>query len=406
MISRRRWLKESLLRLRLPAWGREGHGGQKELGPKADAVTTGRLKPLRKYSLTLHLWLGLIAAVFLFVEGVTGGIMAWGSEIFRLLNPPGRQADVQIYHAPSGGTTRLSLDALAAALEATHPGFRLFAIEFSQQSDLAWVADLQGSRFGAMRVWFDPHTGEEVGTQAPASRGRWLEVLVNVASRLHSDVVAGVVLLLLALSGLILWWPRKILVSRRPTLSARTNFELHSSIGFYSSLVLIVFSVTSMIIIYSRPAIRVVARITHTPAVPSVQRLSASTALEGGAKRLDLDESMRAAMQLLPPGARFTDMSRMNNGQLYFFYQPSGGTYDLQGLLLVNPKTGKVQQLEAPRNYTFAERVVRVQVRQIHTGEFLGAPTRWIAGFFSFMLAVLSVTGPLIWWNRRYRMRG
>ena len=79
------------------------------------------MKPLRKFSLTLHLWLGLFAAIFLFVEGVTGGIMAWGSEILRLINPPGRQTDIQIYHVPSGGTARLSLEALASALEVSIP---------------------------------------------------------------------------------------------------------------------------------------------------------------------------------------------------------------------------------------------------------------------------------------------
>ena len=84
---------------------------------------------------------------------------------------------------------------------------------------------------------------------------------------------------------------------------------------------------------------------------------------------------------------------------------PLRGANDLEGLLVVNPVTGKVEQPEVSRNFTFAERVVRVQVREIHTGDFLGPPTRWIAGFFSFMLAVLSVTGPLIWWNRRYRMQ-
>jgi uncharacterized iron-regulated membrane protein len=360
------------------------------------------LRPLRKFSLTLHLWLGLFAAIFLFVEGVTGGIMAWGSEILRLINPPGRQADT--YHLPPGGRPRLSLETLAADLKAKHPGLRLVAIEFPLQPDLAWAADVQVSPFASMKVWFDPRTGEEVGVQVPAPRGGWLAMLVGLASRLHNDVVAGVVLLLLALTGVILWWPRKILVARGPTLSARTNFELHNAIGFYSSLILVVFSVTSMIMIYSRPAIRVIARIAHTPAPPSVPRLTTSTALAAGAKRLDLDESMKAAMQLLPQGARFTLMSLMvNRGDLYFFYQPSSGTYDLRGLVLVNSVTGKVQQVEAPRNFTFSERVVRVWVRQIHTGEFLGPSTRWIAGFFSFLLAGLSVTGPLIWWNRRYR---
>jgi len=347
----------------------------------------------------------LFAAIFLFVEGFTGGIMAWGSEILRLINPPGYLTDMPVYHLPSGGTPPLSLEALASTLKAKHPGLRLFNIGFSRQSDVAWSAVFRASSFTAMRVWFDPRTGDEAGTEVTKLRGGWLEVLVNLANRLHRDVFAGLMLLLLAFSGLILWWPRKILVTRGAALSSRTNLELHSAIGFYSSLILVIFSVTSVIMIYSRPAIGVVARMTHTPGVPPVPRLAATVALPQGARRLDLDESMRAAMRLLPPDARFTEVSLSNGGELYFFYQPSGDASDQEGLLVVNPVTGKVDQREASRNFTFAERVVRVQVPGIHTGDFLGAPSRWIAGFFSFMLAVLSVTGPLIWWNRRQRKR-
>jgi len=37
------------------------------------------LKPLRKFSQSLHLWLGLVRS------------SCWGSEILRLINPPARQ---------------------------------------------------------------------------------------------------------------------------------------------------------------------------------------------------------------------------------------------------------------------------------------------------------------------------
>jgi uncharacterized iron-regulated membrane protein len=263
------------------------------------------LKRIRKFSLSLHLWLGLFAAIFLFVEGVTGGIMAWGSEILRLINTTGRQTDMQSYRVPSGGTPSLSLQALASALEAKHPGLHLRNIMFSQQPDLAWSADFQVSSLTYMRVWFDPSTGEEAAEQVTGSRGGWLEMLVNLAYRLHRDVIAGPVILLLTVSGLILWWPRKILVPRGPALFARTNLELHSAIGLYSSLILAIFSVTSVIMIYSRPSIGIIARVTHTPALPSVPPATSIT-LPRGAGRLDLDESMKAAMQFLTKDSRFT----------------------------------------------------------------------------------------------------
>ncbi len=125
-----------------------------------------------------------------------------------------------------------------------------------------------------------------------------------------------------------------------------------------------------------------------------------SVALPRGARRLDLDEAMRAAMQVRPADARFTAVGRVNNGDVYFFYQAVGGDREVEGRVRVEPGTGRVERKEVPRSFTFAERVVRVRVRDVHTGDFLGAPTRWIAGFFSFMLAVLSVTGSLVWWGR------
>jgi len=39
--------------------------------------------------------------------------------------------------------------------------------------------------------------------------------------------------------------------------------------------------------------------------------------------------------------------------------------------------------------------------RELHTGDIFNLPTRILAAFFSLMLPVLAITGPLIWWTRR-----
>ena len=39
--------------------------------------------------------------------------------------------------------------------------------------------------------------------------------------------------------------------------------------------------------------------------------------------------------------------------------------------------------------------------RELHTGDIFNLPTRILAAFFSLMLPILAITGPLIWWNRR-----
>ena len=41
---------------------------------------------MRKAFLTVHLWAGLIAAVFLFLVGISGAIIAFENELDRFLN--------------------------------------------------------------------------------------------------------------------------------------------------------------------------------------------------------------------------------------------------------------------------------------------------------------------------------
>jgi uncharacterized iron-regulated membrane protein len=358
------------------------------------------LKSMRRFSHSVHLWTGLITAILLFVEGVTGGIMAWGPEVHRVLNSSGSESASTVYRVPA--RPALPLDQIAAILERQHPGFRLRTVRFSPHADLAWSAGLQCSPFHFEQVLFDPHTGETLRQQTAPRRHVWLQTLIELASRIHGHFVSGITLFLLALSGVILWWPRKIFMPRKAGPSARTNFDLHNTIGFYSSLVLMIFALTAMVMAFPRPAIDLIARITHTAALPPAPYKRDFTASARGSRPLDLDESLKAAVQLRPD-AQFIEMRNNNNGDtVYLFYDLPGGAHDVKGLLLVNPISGKVQQFQVPRNLTRAERAVVVRVRQIHTGEILGSPSRWIAGFFSFMLALLAITGPVIWWNRRY----
>lgn len=355
------------------------------------------MKPLRNYSHRVHLWTGLIAAIFLFVEGVTGGIMAWGPGVLRLLDSSSSESQPMAHLVPS--RPALPLDEIAAILEKQYPGFHLRTVTFSPQPNLAWFAGLQSSAFHFTNVLFDPHTGESIRQEKAPPHHLWLHIVIDRASALHGHFVSGFALSLLALSGITLWWPRKILFPRQAALSARTNLDLHNVIGFYSSAILMIFALSAMIMTFKRPAIDVLARITHT-SVPAPNTGVFATPARGN-RHLNLDESLKAAMQFRPD-AQFIEMRVNKNGDLrYFFFDLPGSTHDVKGLLLVNSATGVVQLFQDPRNLTAPERAVVVRVRQIHTGEIFGPSTQWIAGFFSFMLAILAVTGPLIWWNRR-----
>ena len=49
-------------------------------------------------------------------------------------------------------------------------------------------------------------------------------------------------------------------------------------------------------------------------------------------------------------------------------------------------------------------RLVKLWNRELHTGDIGGLPTRILASLISLSLPVMTITGPLIWWNRRRKL--
>jgi uncharacterized iron-regulated membrane protein len=49
-------------------------------------------------------------------------------------------------------------------------------------------------------------------------------------------------------------------------------------------------------------------------------------------------------------------------------------------------------------------KITRMWIREIHTGDILGWPTRLLACLVSLLLPILAITGLLIWWNRSRKL--
>ena len=54
----------------------------------------------------------------------------------------------------------------------------------------------------------------------------------------------------------------------------------------------------------------------------------------------------------------------------------------------------------APLGFKFNQ----LWIREIHTGDICGWPTRLLACFMSLALPIMVITGTLIWWNRNRKL--
>jgi uncharacterized iron-regulated membrane protein len=348
-----------------------------------------------KVLLRLHLFAGLIAGVFLILLGITGSFMVFEDEVDRALNPK------LTWIIP--GEKRLTLTEIKSRLEERYAGRTVVGFSISPRDNIAWGAALQSKASQEpLNVVFNPFTGDVLGTGADRNNfvgyvhdfhlrlmmGDWGALIVSLAA---------VFLLFLSLSGIVLWWPRKLLAVNWRVLPKQLNLDLHQVLGIYISLFLMIFSTTAIVIHWENGAARLANLITNSPDPPPFPRpqpFTPNTATISPDRLLSIAESAA-------PGAHATWIMLVGNPVRIAMKYPEDRTPSGRTNIFIDAYNGNVMCQVNSRSGPLGFRMVKLWNREIHTGDIGGLPTRILVCLVSLMLPVMAVTGPLIWWNRR-----
>src|SRR5579872_3334098 len=333
--------------------------------------------------------------------GVTGSLIVFEDQIDGWLNP---EAPIR----PQG--QRRSLDELTHQIEKTYPGYKVAGLNFPQRMDQPAGFFLLSETGDGKDMAVDPYTSRIIPRHSAPNNftGKVHQLHTRLLMRQAGSTVvayAAVILLFLAITGLVLWWPRKVRTVRWSGPGAKTNFDLHNALGFYSSPFLLVFALTGMVIHWEDPAARWLNFITRPPAEPEMAKPSRP---DPAAVRITADQALAVAEKL----ARGATPSFMELGVrpgepirivLKFpeDHTPAGRTQ-----VFLDPYTGQVLLFNNTRTASFTYKYTRMWNRSIHTGDIFGWPTRILACLFSLALPLMAVTGPLIWWKRRRVAKG
>jgi len=352
----------------------------------------------RRLLLYVHLVAGLVSAILLVLLGVTGAVMVFETEIHYALNA--KLYRLQTLSMP------LRLEDLVARVEKAQSA-KVVSLNFPAEIDIAPTFTLRKSDGKMRSVTVNPCTGAVIGDTSTAN---------NFTQKLHQfhknllladkgkliTGVGAILLVLLALTGIILWWPRKILAVGSTRSGARINFDLHNALGFYSSFFMLVFGVTGAVIHWDDEAMKLVGGMTHsvpTQAMPSVK------IPESSAKPLEARFAYEIARDAVP-GASVTTiqgLGTLRSPVRVTMRFPEDRTPAGRTNVYLHPITGEVLQAQTSRDAPPGYKIVKVWNRQLHTGDVWGWPSRIIACLASLCLPLLAVTGPLIWWGRMRR---
>jgi uncharacterized iron-regulated membrane protein len=345
----------------------------------------------RRSLLKVHQWVGLAAGLFLVVIAVSGSALVFENEIDRALHPS------TSFVTP--GAAPLPIGTLAARVSAAYPQDQITGVRIADRPDQADEFSLR-SRQGAM---VDPYTGTILGLRDhEASFARWVHLL-------HTRLVAGkfgeamvgwfsVAMLGLAITGLVLWWPRKILTVGAASSWKRTTFDLHNVLGFYSSLVMLVITLSGVLIAFESTTDPLVRRLNpEAPEAPAPQ----STPVAGG-RRISIDEAIAIGERALP-GAVASNVGLPAGPKGVFRIlkkYPEDRTPAGRSRVYVDQFSGKVLLVENTRTAPLGTRILNLK-RSAHTGDIFGAPTQALYFIVSLGIALQAITGALIWFQRK-----
>jgi uncharacterized iron-regulated membrane protein len=369
-------------------------------------VHTPRRVRWREWLFQIHLWTGLILGLLVGVVSLTGSIVVFRYELNRLTVPG------TAYVTPQAA--RLSIDELTRRIQANRPKDQLIQVSWEAGPGTAWNFRTHTPEGHRIHTFINQYTGEITGQENYQYKVlQWIfdlhAYLLGGATGMFLNGFVGLAAVLLALTGLVVWWPglphwrfgfTYLWGARWP----RQNYDLHKVIGFYTSLVVAFVSITGVYFSFPGLYTRWTERLTGTEVWTQLPRANTSW----GDRARPLEDFIRDA-EAAQPGAssvalRFPQAPRepvqVRTKEPYDWHR-TGLNY-----VYLEPADGRIV-----RNQRFATSPLGTRIIQLmyplHFGRFGG---RWgTVPFYGVMVLyvvigiapfALAVTGLLMYWNR------
>jgi uncharacterized iron-regulated membrane protein len=217
---------------------------------------------VRKAVFQIHLWTGIAVGLYIVVASLSGSAVVFRRELMRVLvNRP-------TVSAHDATTPSLTEAELGAAARRAFPDYTVTKVWMGRNGERPidiWMSHGRDQQ----KHLFDPYTGADLGETIPPGV-RTLDWLVS----LHDDLLSGftgrtvngvgaIVLVVLCISGVVIWWPGTAAWRRGLSVQwragwKRVNFDLHSAIGFWSFLFVFMWALSGVYLVFPHPFMAVV----------------------------------------------------------------------------------------------------------------------------------------------------
>ncbi|MBS1530978.1 MAG: PepSY domain-containing protein [Bacteroidetes bacterium] len=355
---------------------------------------------MRKFFFKLHLWASITVSPLLLIFALTGSLMAFEPELDHALH-------AKLYYVTQGDH-KLSLTQISQSVNSSFPKDTINQYYVSTDPGISYQVGTNNRN-----IFINQYSGKVIGTMTGPdfwnkAQNFIHQIHLRLAFRDKHDTGgiimswAAVVMLIILPSGLVLWWKQKRITIRKTSKGRQRWFDLHSMIGVFVFLFILVPTLTGVIMGFGKVTTPLMYKITSSQ--PAIQPDTKIDILPGG-EMISADSACHIAQRAIP-GATPFDIFMFGKDQAYYIRSrfPEDLTPGGRSTVIINSYTGKVMYAVGSRTAPGGTRLINL-TRAIHTGDIFGIPSKLIGLVVCLALALQIFSGLKMWYMRRFGSR-
>lgn len=379
----------------------------------------------------LHLCMGLSVGLIVFIVSITGAMYAFKDEIQYLIR---KEA---IYHGEENIAQKQTLPIAQLERlvnEQTQEKYPLHWAEIPMDKTLSYKFNYYERDTTAWN-YFDEFVIYKTAYVNPFN-GKVLDVydekngFFNIVKFIHWSLlfnhewgtyIVGIPVLIfifMLISGIILWWPKNKNARKQRFWFRwknirswrRKNYDLHSILGFYSSIIALIASISG--VFYAFVWVQIFIYFVFSggeTAYPFFYEIK-TTAPSSTRNDFTLDKVSKQVEQHFPNAYGYSldfgheHLDEHEHPHLGVFVKELNYSYHINHSMMFDENSGELLKVHSHNDKNFGEKVIAANY-DIHVGAILGLPGKIIAFLGSLIAASLPVTGFLVWWGRRRKKK-
>ncbi|WP_157614073.1 PepSY-associated TM helix domain-containing protein [Pseudotamlana agarivorans] len=369
----------------------------------------------------LHLWLGLVSGLVVFVVAITGCIYVFSYDIKEVIYKDRGHVEVP------ADTSKVSITALvntaSGVFDNKYPFQNIVITDEPDHAISISFLEIDNTAFGYHNymkfyktVYLNPYTGKIIYIEN--TKNEFFNVMLAVHMNLYMGyndyshyIIAGAtwIFVFMLISGLILWWPKKSQRKqsfwfrwKKTSKWRRKNYDLHRIFGFYMLLIALLLALTGLM--WASKSFN-----SSVKWVANGGKTIPYSKISDPKKTIYQDEPLDVIFQSTLtdfPDFKYILIRRHPKPSIPYIVRAYG--HETQNYKRVemyyDKNTAELLDTFYFKDKNNGEKIQALNY-DLHVGSIGGLPTQILMFFASLLIASMPITGILIWYGRHYKKR-